>query len=83
MASSDKQVNEILLALLLAASSQPTPKSSECAVGKSTDHTYWSHMNIVLEYSEPVTFLHGVVVAAGVEDMTVDGVLVEVFSRTA
>ena len=74
-------MNEILLALLLAISSRPALTSSECAVAKTAEHTYWTHMYLVDEYPEPLPFLHGIVKAAGAEDTTLDGVLVEVFDH--
>ena len=60
-------MNEILLALLLAISSRPALKSSECAVAKSAEHTYWTHMYLVDEYPEPLPFIHGIVKALGAE----------------
>ncbi len=65
----------------VAREHEHTARSSGCAVAKSADHTHWSHMNNVLEYTEPVTSLHGVVVALGAEDTSVEGVLVEVFDH--
>ena len=65
----------------VAGEHEHTAWSSGCAVAKSADHTYWTHMYLVHEYPEPVTFLHGVVTAAGAEDKTLDGVLVEVFDH--
>ncbi len=65
----------------VAGEHEHTAWSSGCAVAKSADHTHWSHMNDVLKYPEPVTSLHGVVLAAGGGDTSVEGVLVEVFDH--
>lgn len=73
-------MKRIVFWVLLTCSPLQTLGASECGPAKGV-HTYWGHMNLVLEYEEQVRSIHGVAVAIGTQNEPVDGVLVELFDH--
>jgi hypothetical protein len=71
----------IALTVLLACLPLQTPRPSECGLAKGAERTYWGHMNTVLEYADPVSYIRGIALAAGSENTPVEGALVELFDH--